>query len=65
MRSPMTSMRTSSPVSGKAISKAVRNWLETPPLTSTAEPGHAAAGKISKGGKPFMAEIAKLRAHLA
>jgi hypothetical protein len=54
MSSPTTSTVAPAPVSGSAISSAVRNWLEASPRTATRPPARIAAGRISRGGKPSL-----------
>ena len=55
INSPTTSTVTVRSSSGKAISKAVRNWLDTSPRTLMRSSTLGVAGKISSGGKPSLA----------
>ncbi|MNC90468.1 hypothetical protein D3C83_65690 [compost metagenome] len=48
--SPSTLMTVFSPVSGKAISNPVRNWLDTSPRTPTVPPARTTAGWMARGG---------------
>ena len=65
MSSPTTSTVVSTPVSGKAIRRPVRNWLETSPRTLTTPPGRQLARLDLQGRIAVVTEIGDVGAQLA